>query len=286
MQFQSTSGEFLTLQEITTKNSYLLQQKLENSLTILWFISDNNRLTIDGQSRCFNKYEMIFLTEFHKLEIDEIQKVRLVKFNRPFYCILDHDIEVGCKGVLFFAASALPSIKVPVSDVERFEIFWRMFTLEMESSDDLKKDMLQMMLKRFLIMNTRIFKNQSQYPSEQSESDLVREFNFLVEKHYKTKHTVSDYAELLNKSPKTISNVFSNISSKTPLQFIHQRRCLEAKRLLQYSEKQIQEIAYDIGFEDIQAFSRFFKKIEGVSPSIYRKNMVMGKIANKSGIPA
>ena len=83
-----------------------------------------------------------------------------------------------------------------------------------------------------------------------------------------------------------VSNVFSNISSKTPLQFIHQRRCLEAKRLLQYSEKQIQEIAYDIGFEDIQAFSRFFKKIEGVSPSFYRKNMVMGKIANKSGIPA
>ena len=69
--------------------------------------------------------------------------------------------------------------------------------------------------------------------------------------------------------------MFSNISSKTPLQFIHQRRSLEAKRLLQYSEKQIQEIAYDIGFEDIQAFSRFFKKIEGVSPSISRKNMVI-----------
>jgi len=45
---------------------------------------------------------------------------------------------------------------------------------------------------------------------------------------------------------------------------------LEAKRLLHYSDTQIQEIAFKVGYSDIQSFSRFFKKQTGVSPSKYR----------------
>jgi AraC-like DNA-binding protein len=51
---------------------------------------------------------------------------------------------------------------------------------------------------------------------------------------------------------------------------------LEARRLLQYSELSIKSISYEIGFEDIQTFSRFFKKNEGVSPSEYRNTVLMG----------
>ena len=45
---------------------------------------------------------------------------------------------------------------------------------------------------------------------------------------------------------------------------------LEAKRLLYHSDMQIQEIAFKVGYDDIQSFSRFFKKQEGISPSKYR----------------
>ena len=75
---------------------------------------------------------------------------------------------------------------------------------------------------------------------------------------------------MLYKSPKTLSNIFSKFSDKTPLQFIHERRSLEAKRLLQYSEKSIKEIAYELGFEDLQIFGRFFKKTEGITASEFR----------------
>ena len=104
----------------------------------------------------------------------------------------------------------------------------------------------------------------------------MREFNFLVEQHFNTKHTVAEYAELLFKSPKTIYNIFSKIGSKTPLSYIQDRKMLEAKRLLYYTDIQIQEIAYKIGYNDIQAFSRFFKKQEGISPSKYRKKTLLG----------
>ncbi len=271
MQFKGKSGEFIVLEQITSKNCNVLKEIHEGSLTVLWFVSDNNKLTIDGVETSFQKNQIVFLTEFHNVEANSICNAKLVKFNRPFYCVLDHDIEVGCKGVLFFGASQLPIIKIPINETERFETLWKMFAIEMASDDDLKIDMLQMMLKRYLILCTRIFKSQSNYPTTKIELDIVREFNFLVEQHFKTKFSVADYAEILNKSPKTISNLFSKLGSKTALQYIQERRSLEAKRLLQYSERQIQEIAFEIGFEDVQAFSRFFKNLEGVSPSNYRE---------------
>ena len=119
-----------------------------------------------------------------------------------------------------------------------------------------------------------------QYPIENRDFDIVREFNFLVETHFKSIHSVTQYAELLHKSPKTISNLFRKFNSKSPLQFIQERKMLEAKRLLTYTTKQIKEIAYDLGFEDIQTFSRFFKRNEGISPSKYKETSQLRKIAN------
>jgi AraC-like DNA-binding protein len=49
--------------------------------------------------------------------------------------------------------------------------------------------------------------------------DIVREYN-LVESNFKTKHQVADYAEMLNKSPKTLSNLFKKYNEKSPLQVI------------------------------------------------------------------
>jgi AraC-like DNA-binding protein len=85
---------------------------------------------------------------------------------------------------------------------------------------------------------------------------------------------------LLFKSPKTLSNVFSKSGFKSPLQYIHERKMLEARRLLHHSDDSVKQIALEIGFDDIQAFSRFFKKNEGISPSKYKENTLSGIIAN------
>lgn len=144
----------------------------------------------------------------------------------------------------------------------------------MASKDDLQNDMLQMMLKRLLILCTRIYKEQTELTTfDKKQLDIVRDYNYLVETNFKTKKQVADYAEMLNKSPKTLSNLFKKYNEKSPLQIIQDRTILEARRLLRHSDQSIKEIAYEIGYEDIQSFSRFFKKLEGVSPSEFKKNV-------------
>jgi AraC-like DNA-binding protein len=277
MKFIGGIKEYLYLVTNDKESCKILKENIENSLTILWFTKlIPNKLIIDGKEYVFAKNDIVFLTEFHNVLPKKINGVRLLRFNRPFYCILDHDIEVGCKGILFFGASQLPFIQIPDQELEKFETLWKMFTIEMQSNDNLQIEMLQMMLKRYLILCTRIYKSQANYPNKNRDTDIIREYNFLVEKHFKTKHTVAEYANLLNKSPKTISNVFAILGTKSPLQYIQDRKMLEARRLLNYSSRQIKEIAYEIGFEDIQAFSRFFKKQEGISPSKFKEKNQSG----------
>lgn len=271
MLYTGQINEFLRLDDVNTLNCFLLKEKISEGLSIIWTLEDLI-IKVDGEEKKFQANEILFLTEFHTIEILKIESVRLVRFNRAFYCISEHDNEVGCKGILFFGASQLPKIAIPENELEKFETLWKMFSIEMDSIDDLKNEMLQMMLKRLLILCTRIYKEQTELTSfDRNQLDMVREYNYLVEKHFKTKHQVVDYANLLNKSPKTLSNLFKKYGNKSPLQIIQDRKILEARRLLQYSDKSIKEIAYEIGYEDIQTFSRFFKKIEGISPSHFKK---------------
>jgi AraC-like DNA-binding protein len=271
MIFKGQANEYLILKEINSTACYFQKESSDSALTFLWFDKEDNLITIDGIDYSFQKNQIVCLTELHKIDISKVCNAKMMRFNRSFYCIIDHDSEVGCKGILFFGASQLPIIDIPDQEIEKFQIIWRMLEIELESSDNLQLEMLQSMIKRFVILSTRIYKNQEQYNKiENNQVDIVREYNFLVENHFKTKHTVAEYADLLNKSPKTLSNLFAKLSDKSPLQFIQERKMLEARRLLRYTDKSVKEIAFEIGFEDIQAFSRFFKNYQGISPSDFK----------------
>lgn len=276
MKIKGKIDDFIELKELGIPDCGIFDSPEVSSLTILWFQTDYNEFIIDGKSYLFTKNQIIFLTEFHKIKVIKKGEIKFLRFNRPFFCVIDHDIEISCKGILFFGASQVPIINIPNKGIDHFQILWKMFSIEMQSKDNLQISMLQMMLKRYLILCTRLYKEQHQFSKIKKETDIIREFNFLVEQHYNIKHTVAEYAALLFKSPKTISNIFSKIGTKTPLRYIQDRKMLEAKRLLCYSDIQIQEIAFKVGYDDIQSFSRFFKRQEGISPSKYRENALLG----------
>ena len=278
MYLKGPTDEYFELRVLDNTDCEVIKESIESSLSILWFQDNQSELKIDGKSKRFYKNEILFLTEFHKIEINRIGVIQFIRFNRSFFCIIDHDSEIGCKGVLFFGSSNIPIIKIPKSDLRKFESFWKMFLLESEEEDSFQIEMIRTMLKRYVILCTRIYKDQNNLIHEE-ESSLIREFNFLVEQHFRDKHRVSDYASLLNRSPKTLSNIFQKHSSKSPLQFIQNRKILESKRLLGYSDLQVQEIGHQIGYDDIQSFSRFFKRQTGQSPVSYRMN-VSGKKDN------
>lgn len=271
MKFLGPNKEYIELLTIDASNCSVLKESRESELTLLWFKSDGNRLKIDTVEYTFNTNDIVSLTEFHRIEVIEIKEVQLLRWDRSFYCIVDHDSEVSCRGILYFGASNVPILKPGSEDIITLRNVFEVFRSEMKSVDNLQYEMLQMLLKRILILCTRIYKQQIQLDDQEQTSGIIRKYNYLVEEHFRDKHTVKEYADLLFKSPKTLSNLFKKIGDTTPLQYIHNRIMLEAKRSLTYSEQSVSEIAFDLGFPDIHTFSRFFKKNSGCSPQNFRE---------------
>ncbi|MFS4492600.1 helix-turn-helix domain-containing protein [Maribacter sp. 2308TA10-17] len=247
----------------------------EGNITILW--NRNNtvaELEVDGLRVHLLPNQLMTTTYLQKISYENSNlPLTAFLFNREFYCISDHDSEVSCNGILFFGTQDLPIVTIPKEQERKFNTLYEVFEDEFTTPDKIQGDMLQMLLKRLIIICTRLAKEQLIVKKLDNEQiDVVRKFNVLVDTHYKTKRKVSDYADLLFKSPKTLSNLFALYNQKSPQQIILERLALEAKRLIRFTDKQNQEIAYELGFNDPAHFSRFFKKMTSLSPTDYRES--------------
>ncbi|SEM41151.1 AraC-type DNA-binding protein [Chitinophaga rupis] len=282
MVFVNNTKERLTVLELNSTNAGMIYDVRATDMTSIWNVGERMNITIDKIPYTLKKNQIIFLTEFHKIDHIELESARMIRFNQPFYCIVNHDNEVGSKGLLFFGSSGVPLITLEEDKIRDFELTWEMFCSEMKKDELLQQDMLQAILKRMLILSVRILTQTTDFHKlEKRQGDIVREFYWLVERHFTREHEVAFYASKLNKSPKTLSNLFSVFSQRSPLNIIHDRILIHARRQINYSNRSIKEIAYELGYDDIQTFSRFFKSKEGMSPMQYREKFDLASQQSK-----
>lgn len=273
----SLSTSFQNEKESLAINKNLIHILWNRNETPITFLKDDIPLTL--------KHNQITTSTY-------LQKIKFQKgastligfsFNREFYCIQDHDEEVSCNGIIFMGTQDPPIISLSSDEVKKFETLLEVFIDEFTTRDNIQGEMLMMLLKRLIIKTTRLAKDQL-IPTELKESqiDTIRKFNVLVDLHFKNKKQVNDYADLLFKSPKTLSNLFAKYNQKSPLQVIHERIVLEAKRLLMYTDKTSKEIAFDLGFDEVASFHKLFKKTTSQTPQTFKTafRTTKGKIDN------
>ena len=246
----------------------------KNLFKILWSTKQSTPIKIDDYNIELKENEVIFCTPLNVMEIPmDSEGLLAFVFNKEFFCIQTHDDQVSCHGFLFFGSSMPPTITLNDKEAASFKLTVNLFKEDLQIKDHLQGEMLRSLLKRLLIQSTRMAKNNLPQPNiSNGHMGIIREYNILVEKHFREYHTVKDYANLLFKSPKTLSNLFPKYSEKTPSMVINDRILLEAKRLLLYSDNSTNEIATELGYKDPSHFSKFFKKHEGVSPSAFKKS--------------
>ncbi|MGJ8684959.1 MAG: helix-turn-helix domain-containing protein [Nonlabens sp.] len=249
----------------------LLQEK--GLYKIVWCTEGEEKLVVDGYDVVLKKNQVLFCTPVNVVDIpkDNYGLIAFV-FNREFYCIQHSDSEVSCMGLLFYGSSSAPIINLFPKEQASFNAMLVIFQEEFETRDHIQGEMLRTLLKRMLITSTRLIKQET-HKADLSikQVDLIRKYNILVEQHFKEKHQVADYADLLFKSPKTLSNFFKKHNARSPLKIINDRIASEAKRLLRYSDKSAEQIAYELGYNEPSHFSKFFKTQVGKSPLSYRK---------------
>jgi AraC family transcriptional activator of pobA len=246
-------------------------------LTIALNIGESQKITIDGVSYNFPSWSIIPLVAHQVFSFENTENINFWRYNREFYCMADSHVEISCIGLIFLGYSKNLFLHLNEDDRIKISTLSQLFVEEFESEDYIKTDMLLVLLKRFVIILTRLAKQQhfTDETLTDDKFDFIRQFNFHVESNFRKEHKVQFYADLMNKSPKTLSNVFSLYNYNSPMSIIHDRVISEAKRLLFYSDKSAKEIAFELGFDDAAHFSRFFKNATNQNTSSFRKSLVI-----------
>lgn len=100
----------------------------------------------------------------------------------------------------------------------------------------------------------------------------LRKFTRLVDEHHKAQWSVADYANALGITPSHLNSICRKVMNQSALDVIHARLLLAARRQLVYTERNIAGVAHYLGFADPSYFTRFFKRVTGMTPGEYRRS--------------
>jgi transcriptional regulator GlxA family with amidase domain len=98
----------------------------------------------------------------------------------------------------------------------------------------------------------------------------IKKAQVFIEENYEIKLNIDEIARQFNISNRNFLRRFKKATSNTPLEYIQRVKIEAAKKRLESSTLNIQEVMYGVGYSDEKAFRSVFKKYTGLSPLAYR----------------
>jgi AraC family transcriptional activator of pobA len=255
-------------------DSYFNQQKNYNYYTMVLVTKGNGKITADFWEYEFKENSLMCFSIYqpYMIKAEGEFKGLLINFHPDFFCIHKHHSEVACNGVLFNNIYDSPQVQLTESEMGLLTGLVEQLKTEMQNTAVAQYELMIAYLKIFLINASRIKLNMQSLKMSNTTKEpfILKTLKDAIEEHFKSKHSPSDYADLLNISAKALNRISKTYFNKTLSNLIAERIIIEAKRELYLSAKSVKIIAYELGFNDEFYFSRFFKNNADVSPQIYR----------------
>ena len=248
---------------------------------IIWFQSGKGKHYVDFKEYDISGDAIFFIAknQVHYFDHRLSYKGIMLHFNEAFLRKDDDVADNFLSSNLFNNPYQQPSCCVGSSINKLLQEYIQLIKNELQNEEAFgKEELLRAYLKAFLIQvqrgKNKFEKNNPDVPLlfDEKRIQLTR-FTNLINQHYKKGLTVAEYADLMHISLKTLSNLTGQLLNKTPSLMIQERIILEAKRLLLYSNLNINQVGYRLGFDDPSYFVKYFKKHTKISPSEFRKSV-------------
>jgi AraC family transcriptional regulator, transcriptional activator of pobA len=101
-------------------------------------------------------------------------------------------------------------------------------------------------------------------------------FSSLVERHFRERWTVTDYAKALGVTRDRLGDMCRRVRGLNPKDIIDRRAMIEARLLLETSGRSVNEIAVTLGFASAAQFNRYFSHHAQQPPGMYRASYLQG----------
>ena len=182
----------------------------------------------------------------------------------------------------FFSYSANEALHLSPKEEKQIESIVENIEIEYHNNqDEFSKDIIISQLSTLLKYANRFYERQFLNRKELS-NDVLQQFNKQLDSYFASGQlqekgipSIEQLANKMSVSQRYLSDTLKKETGKTTTEHLQLYLIDEAKNILLKPNKSIAEVAYELGFEYPQYFSRLFKKKEGLSPSEYREKYKM-----------
>lgn len=209
-------------------------------------------------------------TGFYVIDFQEYE----IKQDRVFFVspkqVHNWDYSENCKGYIVTVDSTLgeelnlndtfPYIDIDGKTKDLLLAIFPDLIANFEKQNDISIDI------RYVYQLCERFSQQNNV-QHQTTNSYITAFKELIAENYTQPHAIGWYAAKLHLPTEGLNFLCKEYTGATAKQYLLDIKLTEAKRLLLYSDYNINEIAFQLGFEDSSYFSRIFKKKTSLTPS-------------------
>ena len=227
------------------------------------FIDFNHHPIRAGSFLFINKHQV------HAFDADKQPQGLMFLFTQAFMELIRISIRMPVFASGFYVASATPVLTVNQSLKTSCD------RLLSEISNVMGKDRYDSLIFQ-LLFTSLLLKLDREKPTThgyQLSEVRTKQFSYflsLVEKHFTFTKDAAEYAEMMGMSYKTLNQLCKLATNQTPKKIIDAHTILEAKRRLAIEDIQVTQLAYELGFEEVSNFAKYFKKHTLVTPNKFQ----------------
>lgn len=191
----------------------------------------------------------------------------------------NHSLAKKIKQYGFFSYSANETLYLSEEEKTTVISIFEMIEAELNSRiDDFSQDVVISQLELLLNYANRFYKRQF-ITRKAASNDVLQQLEDILAKHFENTPssgegipTVQHLADQLNISPSYLSDMLRVLTGKNAQQHIHDKLIEKAKEMLSTTSLSVGEVAYALGFEHSQSFSKLFKVKTKLSPLEFRQS--------------
>lgn len=193
--------------------------------------------------------------------------------------LLTYPLAKKIKQYGFFSYAANEALHLSDSEKETILTIFKIIDDELKSRiDDFSQDVIISQIELLLNYSNRFYKRQF-ITRKAVNSGMLQKLQELLDDYFNNSTslmqgipTVQFLAEHLNISPSYLSDMLRSLTGQNAQQHIHNRLIEKAKELLSTTSLTVSEVAYQLGFEHPQSFSKFFKTKAKLSPLEFKQS--------------
>ena len=243
---------------------------------LVLFTEGTGTHTIDFESFDVKPGQIYFMVpgQVHSWAFEGKTDGYIINFSAAFF--QSFLLKPGYIESLSFFSGSLPDsvINLPVPVYLKVKDLFEDIIKEWESNEAMGMDLVRVLMLQLLIAVNRLNEGAVNKGPDSYNLILLKNFRKLIEEHFVDLKLPREYAELLYITPNHLNAVCKDLLGMQAGEVIRDRTMLEAKRLLTNPQQSIAEIAFALNFSDNSYFTKFFKKLAGVTPEEFRKTIL------------